>query len=213
MARHLARIVIGMLCIVSGGACGPSQPSSRTIAYLPNRPIAERLLPGDKHVVVEMKMSTAPVPAGRSFEREIQDLRRSDMIALVRVATTRSEIADRGTWVRTSVDGAVDRLVKAPAGTPLDQSIRFSFSGGAARIGDVVVTTGKFPQFEAGGQYLVFLDSRPGAASSLVWAGIAFRVDAQGILQRVSITDGGEQSFPTNLVGRRAAEVMDALAG
>ena len=212
MTRPLARTLIAVLAVVAGGACEQRASSERTISYLPNRPIAERLLPSDKHVVVQMKTSTALKPAPeRTFEQEIEALRRSEIIALVRVGSTSSEIADGGTWIRTTVDTAIDRLLKAKGEKPFDGSLRFSFSGGAAKIGDVVVSTGKFPQFVEGDQYLLFLSNRPGVASAVIWSGIGFRVDAQGLLQRVGINDGSEQSFPTNLIGRDASEVADLL--
>jgi len=146
-----------------------------------------------------------------SDDQEIDRLRRSQIIVLVRVATATGDIADRATMVRTRVDGQIDSLVKGPNGKPLGPSIEFAFDGGTAKLGDVVVTTGTFPRFTEGEQYLVFLRVQPGTASSLVWGGIAFRVDAQGVLQRVSIGDGGEQSFRTNLVGKNVSEVIEAL--
>jgi hypothetical protein len=198
--------------MVFGGSCSPT--SQRTIPYLPNRPIAERLLPGDKEVLIQMELPAPKADSGarESFDEEIQRLRHSEIVALVRVATATGEIPDRGTMVRTRVTGQLDRLVKTPQGKAFGPSIEFAFDGGTAKLGDVVVTTGKFPRFVEGEQYLAFLRIQPGTASSLLWVGIAFRVDAQGVLQRVSISDGGEQSFRTNLVGKSVSEVMEALA-
>jgi hypothetical protein len=155
------------------------------------------------------KPDTAP---RESFDQEIQRLRRSEIITLVRVATAPGEIADRGTFIRTKVNGQVDSLVKAPPDKPLGPSIEFAFSGGTTKIGNVVVTTGRFPRFVEGERYLVFLRIQQGTAASLVWDGIGFRVDAQGVLQRVGISDGGEQSFSTNLVGRDVSDVIEALS-
>jgi hypothetical protein len=198
--------------VVFGGSCSPT--SQRTIPYMPNRAIADRLLPDDKEVLIQMELPApkADSAAKESFDEEIQRLRNSEITALVHVATAAGEVPDRGTMVRTRVTGQVDRLVKAPQGKRFGPSIEFAFDGGTAHIGNVVVTTGKFPRFLEGEQYLVFLRIQPGTASSLMWVGIAFRVDAQGVLQRVSISDGGEQSFRTNLVGRNVSEVMEALA-
>lgn len=209
MSRSPVAFLIALA--LTGGGCERTQ-SQRTISYTPHRPIAERLLPADRHVVVEMKSTPPSATAGpqQSFEQELQKLKRSGIIALVRVTATAGEIADQGTWIRTTVNADVDRVVKAPAGKPLGESMAFTFAGGTANIGNVVVTTGRSPQFSEGEQYLVFLEPRGGAAP--VWAGAAFRVDAQGVMQRVKITDGGEQTFPTNLVGRTASDVMDALA-
>jgi len=176
------------------------------------KPIADRLLPGDKQVLVQMESPKTPDPGPEeSFEREIQRLGRTEIVALVRVATAHGEIADRGTWIRTTVKVGVDRLVKAPAALQLGESIEFTYAAGSAQIGNVVVTTGNFPRFVEGQQYLVFLMTRPAMPSSPVWGGVAFRVDEQGVLQRVGLDGGGEQSFRTTLVGRNASEVIDAL--
>ena len=175
------------------------------------KPIADRLQPGDKQVLVQMKPETADPGPQLSFEQEIQRLRSGQIIALVRVTAAQGEIADRGTWVRTRVTAEVVRSIKAPADRPLGESIEFTFSAGTAKIGDVVVTTGKFPLLVEGEQYLLFLITRPGNPA-LIWNGMAFRVDEQGVLQRVSLNEGGEQTFRTSLIGRNASEVMDALA-
>jgi hypothetical protein len=120
-------------------------------------------------------------------------------------------IADRGTWIRTTVKGGVDRLVMVPPARAVGESIEFTYAAGTAKIGDVVVTTGNFPRFVEGEQYLVFLLTRPGQPSSLIWNGVAFRVDNQGVLQHVGLNEGGEQSFTTSLVGRNISEVTAAL--
>ena len=210
MSRH--PILLAMILALFAGSC--ERPTSqRTIAYFPGRPIAERLVPGDKQVLVEMKASTAPLPPPpASFEQEIESLRRSEIIVLLRVGGTSGAIADQGTWIRTTVNAGVDRIVKAPVDRSLGESIAFTFSGGTAKLGDVVVTTGKFPQFTDGERYLVFLMTRPGNRSSLTWAGVGFRVDAAGTLQRIAINDGSEQTFPTHLIGRDVSDVMGALA-
>ena len=207
----MSRLLI-LLVAAIGAAC--SQPSERTIPYRSDAPIADRLLPGDKKVVVEMKMSEAPPEGSRqeSFEQEIQRLEKSEITAVIRVTTVESEIADLGTWVRTKVKADVDRMVQAPPRRQFGPSIEFTFGGGTTRIGDVEVTTGKYPQFLPGERYLVFLMTRRGTADWLTWSGIAFRIDAQGVLQRVGINGGGEQSLRTNLVGRSASEVVGALA-
>jgi hypothetical protein len=213
MSRHHISLLAATLgIIVCGGSCSPS--SQRTIPYVSDRPIADRLLPGDKEVLIQMELSDQKAGSGpdESFDQEIQRLRRGEIVALVRVTAAAGEIADRGTWVRTTVSADVDRLVKAQEGRALDPSIKFTYSAGTAHIGNVVVTTGKFPRFVEGEPYLVFLRIQRGTSASLVWDGIAFRVDAHGVLQRVSSSDGGEQSFRTNLVGKSVSEVMEALA-
>ena len=192
--------------------CDRSTASQRTIPYKPDVPIANRLLPGDKEVLIQMELgSRADSGPGESFEQELQRLRRAEIIALVRVATVSGEIPDRATIVRTRVTGQIDSLVKGPKDKPLGPSIEFAFDGGTAQIGNVVVTTGKFPRFIEGEQYLVLLRAQPGTASWLAWGGIGFRVDAQGVLQRIKISDGGEQSFRTSLVGRNVSDVIEAL--
>ena len=206
MSRRLI-LAVAALC----AAC--EQQSHRTIPYRPDMPIAERLEPGDKSVVVEMKMSTPPETTLReSFEREIQRLRKAEMIVLVRVAAAQGEIADRGTWIRTTVNGEIERVVQAPPQWQAGQSIAFSYLGGSTRIGSVDVSTGKFPRFIDGERYLVWLRAQRAGAAALMWSGIGFRVDAGGVLQRVGISDGSEQSLATNLVGRNVSEVADALA-
>jgi hypothetical protein len=209
--RLIARLALLGILSFAGG-CERSQ-TQRTIPYDSKRPIAGRLLPGDKEVLVEMKIPDEKADAGpqESFDQEIQRLRRNPIIALVRVASALGEIADRGTWVRTRVNAGIDRLVKGPPDRTRDQLIEFTYSAGTAQIGEVVVTTGKFPRFVQGEPYLVFLLTRPGNPA-LIWDGVAFRVDEQGALQRVAIDGGGEQSFKTNLIGRSATEVMAALA-
>ena len=212
MSRHSISLLSATVVIVcSCAGCDRSPSSQRTIPYDSGKPIADRLLPGDKQVLVQMKPETADPGPQQSFEQEIQRLRSGQIIALVRVTTAQGEIADRGTWVRTRVTAEVVRLVKAPARPPLGESIEFTFSAGTAKIGDVVVTTGKFPRLVEGEQYLVFLITRP-ASPTLIWNGMAFHVDQQGVLQRVGLNEGGEQSFRTSLIGRNASEVMDALA-
>ena len=199
------------LVLVACIACGP-KPTERTIRYRADVPIKERLEPGDTKVVVEMKMADAPTTTVReSFEQEIRRLRRADIIAVVRISSTQSEIADNGTWVRTRVTAAVERAVRAPAQRPLDESVEFSYGGGRTQLGNVEVSTGKFPQFVEGSQYLMFLSVRRGT-SALAWNGFAYRIDDAGTLQRVGISDGSEQQLPTTLVGRNASEVADALA-
>jgi hypothetical protein len=210
MSRRLTTLLIA--ATVCGASCDRSS-SERTIAYTADRPIAERLLPGDKHVVVQMKLSEPPSTAApQSFDQEIERLRRGEIMALVRVTAAAGEIADQGTWIRTRVNADVDRIVRAPANKPWGESIAFTFSGGTAQIGSVVVSTGKYPVFTTGEQYLVSLGTRLGDRSSLMWNGVGFRVDAAGTLQRVAINDGGEQTFPTSLVGRSVVEVIEALA-
>jgi hypothetical protein len=210
MNRHLTSCCLATVLLAAGCERSPSQ---RTITYFPDRPIAERLQPGDTHVVVEMKTPAQPAadPAVKpSFEQEIQTMRRGEIIAVVRVTGTAGEIADRGTWVRTTVSADVDRIVKAPPAKPQGESIEFSFAGGTAQIGSVVVSTGKFPQFSEGERYLVVLSTRPGTRS-LIWNGVGFRVDSQDTLHRVAINGGGEQPLPTNLAGRNSADVIEAL--
>lgn len=207
MIRRLIFLVIAICA-----AC--EQTSQRTIPYRSDRPIEERLQPGDTKVLVEMKLPPAPpgAPAAtESFEQEIERLKRNEVIAVVRVSAAQGEIADRGTWVRTKVTGAIERAVR-PTNTSTGESIEFSFPGGDARINSVDISTGKYPKFLAGEQYLVFLEKRPGTVSSLIWSGTAFRINAAGALQRVAISDGSEQSFPTNLYGRNISEVAGALA-
>ena len=210
MIRHLVRLVAAVGIISFGGGCDRSQ---RTIPYRSDVPIEGRLLPGDKAVLVQMELPDRKTDTGpqESFDQEIQRLRRGEITALVRVTAATGEIADRGTWVRTRVSAELDRLVKAREGSALGPAIEFTYSAGTARIGNVVVTTGKFPRFVEGEQYLVFLRIQQGTSASLVWDGIGFRVDARGALQRVAISDGGEQSFRTNLVGRSVSDVIEAL--
>lgn len=215
MSRQFFRVLAAVAGIACAGGCGSGPSSQRTIPYDSGKPIAARLLPGDRQVLVQMKTpepDKADAGAAESFEQEIQRLRRGQIVALVRVTTARGDIADRGTWVRTTVNGEMVRLVNAPAGRALGESIEFSYPAGTAQIGDVVVTTGKFPRFVDGEQYLVFLITRPAGPSSLIWNGIAFRVDAAGVLRHVGLNEGGEQSFRTNLIGRSVSEVMDALS-
>jgi hypothetical protein len=204
-------LLVFVVCV----AC--EQRAERTIPYRADVPIAERLEPGDTTVVVQMKMPEPPplrpdASGQESFEQEIQRLKTSEIIAVIRVTATEGEIADRGTWVRTRVTAAVDRIVHAPPQRRLGESLEFTYGGGSARIGQVEVSTGKFPVFVQGDRYLMFLSTRPGTADWLIWNGIAFRVDAQDLLQRVSINGGGEQLFRTNLVGRTVTDVADALA-
>ena len=203
----MSRSLIVLLIAFCGGC---QQSSQRTISYEADRPIAERLLPSDTRVVVEMGTSTPPPPKQESYEQEIARLKKGEIIALVRVSSAAGEVADGGTWIRTRVHADVERVVRARR--KLEPSIEFTYSGGNARIGNVDVTTGKFPQFDEGETYLVFLVVRPGTAATLNWTGTAFRVNSQGALARVGINDGTEQSFGTNLAGRTASEVADALA-
>src|SRR5436190_14743575 len=204
------RLIVLLIATTLSGGCQLWQPSQRAIPYNSKTPIAERLRPDDKQVLVEMKLSTPPLTTV-SLDQEITALKKGEIIALVRIAGSQGEVADRGTWIRTKVHAEFDRLVQAPPDMPLGASIEFNYGGGTSQIGNVVVTTGKFARFVDAEQYLVWLAVRPGTASELVWEGKAFRVDANGTLQRVGISDGSEQSFYTNLIGRNVSEVIDTL--
>jgi len=205
---RLPLLLLAALC----GACGQTQ-TSRTIPYRADVPIADRLEPGDTRVVVEMKASPPPeTTLKESFDQEIQRLKKGELVLLVRVSATRSEIADRGTWIRTIVNAEIERVIRTRQERDASRSVEFMYSAGSARIGNVEVSTGKFPRFEDGERYLVLLRTRHGTESTLTWSGIAFRVDADGTLRRIGINDGSEQSLPTNLAGRNISEVADALA-
>ena len=203
----MTRLLI-FLFIATGGACG--QSAERTIPYRADAPIADRLQPGDRKVVVEMKLAEPVEAKPESYEQEIQRLRRGEIIALVRVSGSKGEIADAGTWIRTAVNADVDRIIYADK--QLAPSIAFTYGGGSANIGAVEISTGKFPRFVEGAQYLVVLNTQRAAPSSLVWTGTAFRVSGEGVLQRIGLSDGSEQPLSTNLVGRHLDEVARALA-
>src|SRR5262245_57649426 len=138
MRRPLILLTISICC-----ACG--QASERTIPYRSDRSIAERLVPGDTKVLVEMKQSSPPASPSRqeTFEQEIQRLKKSEVIVLARISSAAGEMADRGTWVRTRIRADVERVVRA--NRELGPAIEFTYSGGNARIGSVEVSTGKFP--------------------------------------------------------------------
>ena len=207
MSRRLVLLLVAALY----AGCGRS--SERTILYRADRPIAERLQPGDTRVVVQMPATQNAAAAGpqESFEQEITRLKTAEIVAVVRVTRTEGEVADRGTWINTRVHADVERVFRVPPGRELGDAIEFTFGGGSSRIGAVEVSTGKYPTFRDGEQYLVVLQTRRGTASSLTWSGTAFHVSAEGQLQRVRINDGSEQSLRTNLVGRTLSEVADAL--
>ena len=186
-----------------------TDPSHRTIQYKRDVPIADRLAPGDRDVLIHL--NTIPglfeVPPPESLDAEIQSLRTIDGIALVRVHSAQGELIEGESWIATRVACQVDQSVK---GFPAEngRSITFSFSAGTIRIGEVTVSTEiPFPQFSEGQQYLVFVSMRPEISLSQ-----AYHVNAQGLLEHVKLNTGGDQSFTSNLVGRDVSEVINLLS-
>jgi len=195
-----------------GSACPLAQQSQRSIPYKRDQAIADRLLPGDRAVVV-YKETLPGLRAGsrnESFDEEVLRLRRAEAAAVVRVAAVQGELIDDGTWIRTHVSARVEQTVKAAPGRTAD-SVDFAFNGGTMRIGETVVTAGTFPKFAQGERYLVFLITDPGIAG--LYPSLAYRINVQGVLEHIENGQGGTQSFKTNLVGRDVADVIQALTG
>lgn len=211
MSRLVVPILAAALGMQSfGSGCSLEQAQPRRILYNPRVAIADRLLPGDKEVLVYKEASTPYVlhPTARpSYEQEIQSLRLGEIIALVRVASAQGELVEEGTWIRTHIIAQINQLVQSSLNKPLGDSVEFSFSGGSTRIGDVDVTAASFPILNPGDQYLVVLVTRPRIALS----GFPLHVNADGVLEHVKMNTGVEASFQTNLIGRNISEVLEAL--
>ena len=192
------------------GGCVVASAHQRTIPYDPNSPFADRLLPGDKEVLIAKLLLPGLRAEGssESFDDEIQRLKLAEVVAIVRIATAKGELADQGAWINTRVTAEIDRLVRSRL-KPIGRSTEFGFSGGSMRIGAVVVTAGQFLQFSEGERYLVFLSTDPGIKG--LYPGVAFHLSALGALERLKNSTGKEQSFGTNLVGRNVADVLQAL--
>jgi hypothetical protein len=214
MSRLVIPILVAALGIDSFGSARMfAQTQPRKILYSPRVPIADRLLPDDKAVLIYKE---APAPyvldprAPRpTYEQEIQNMREGgDIIALVRVANVEGELIEQGTWIRTIVRAHINQLAQSNVDLKSGDSIEFTFSGGNTRISDVDVTAGSSPRFVQGEQYLVVLVSRP-----RISLGSAFHVTPAGVLEPVKSITGVAQSFRTNLFGRNISEVLQALSG
>ncbi len=110
--------------------------------------------------------------------------------------------------MRTKVNATIEQLVRSTSTTT--GAVTFGFDGGSTTIGDVAVTAGTFWQFDAGETYLVVLYSNT-KRTELV-PSVAFRVNANGVLEHIQNSKGKSVTFATNFVGRNVTEVAEALA-
>jgi len=210
----MSRVIVTLLFAAGIGsfaaACMEGQAQRRTIGYDPTKPIAARLLPGDIEVFVE-KRGLPPMLSGSndrpSFDEEIESLKQAEVTALIRAESLRSDLIEEGAWIQTTVVAHVDQLVQSKLRTPLGESFEFVWPAGSMRIAAVEVTTGSFPVFVPGEQYLVVLITRPRLSPTMF-----FRVNAQGVLERLKANDGREWDLKTNLVGRKVSDVVQAVS-
>ena len=192
-----------------GVGCVGLDAPQRTILYDERIPIAERLSPNDKQVVVIQRLTPGLVvdpTTYESFDDEISRLRDVDVIALVRIVKAEGELTDDGTWIRTRVTADVEHVVRSRSKTPFRNQIEFSFPGGTAKIRDTFVTAGIFPRYTPSNRYLVFLSTNPSTFPEL-----AFRIDAKGVVRPIVNSDGNEQVFKTNLIGLHYSSLSNAL--
>jgi hypothetical protein len=191
-----------------------AQTIGRSIPYDPNAPITARLLPDDSIVIVRKAMTTpfrSSSQARESFEQEIQRLAPYETIATIVVSSSQGEFVDRGTWLRTRVDGRTLDMFKGGALFTPAGFVQFWHDGGKTQVGKVAVTAGVFPEFQESRRYLVFL--RMDENRNHPYAALAFHITETGLLERIRNSDGGGAwPLPSNLLGRPIADVAAAFA-
>jgi hypothetical protein len=213
MQRLLLLIFVGSLVArLLGGVQVIAQAPQRSLLYNPDVPIADRLLPTDKQVLIyKAQLPGFRVDEGNpeSFDQEIRRLQRAEIIAVVQISSANGELTADGTWIRSRLTARIHQLVQANSTTQIGGSLEFGFPNGTAAIGQVVVTAGTFRQFVEGQRYLVFLVIDPGIRGYS--PALAFLLNPQGNLERVKNSDGSEQRFRTNLIGRNVSDVVESL--
>ena len=197
---------------VHEGSCF-SQVPQRTIMYDPAVPIASRLLPGDGVVEVAMMKGPPPLtidlPKSESFDQQVRRLSKYETIAVVRVSAVGGELTDDGAWTQTRVRAEVSQASGAGAAQAPGSTVEFTFRGGTTRIGTVTVTAGAFPIFVQNDRYLVFLYSD--YTPRRTFYGMAYHIDARGILEPLKTNVGTVANYESGLPGRNASEVMRAF--
>jgi hypothetical protein len=160
MTKRIVALMLALGCI--GIGCDRADPAApgRPIVYHPDKSIASRLLPDDTEVFVHYPKGGPPplrVPYPKNLAEEIEGLRHSEVIAVVRVTSVQGELVEQGAWVRTKISANVEKLLKASPERVIQGSIETGFRAGTTQIGDVVVNAGISPHYVAGERYLMFL--------------------------------------------------------
>ena len=145
--------VVGLSTQVDGQA-----PARRLLPT--NQPIEQRLLPDDKHVIIDLSPYPPLVVQVTDGEviRSLVD--GSDVCIFGTVVNKQSALNAARTSIYSTVSVRVQRLFQARSARPLKQgeTIEFTQEGGTVQVGDVVVD-GIFSWakgFEVGRQYLIF---------------------------------------------------------
>jgi hypothetical protein len=191
----------------SGYEIGFAQ-TTRILPYDPDRPILDRSVIGDSIVLVKKNPTTPFVPGYEGddlFQQEIRRLANSQTIATVTIGATEGAFSDRGTWVRTRVEGQSNEVLKGgglfrPAGF-----VEFWHDGGQVQSGSVTVIAGPYPRFVPGQRYLVFL--RFDEHRDHAYPSFAYHISSKGTVEAVADSEGGRAwPLPSSLIGRPALD-------
>jgi hypothetical protein len=190
--------------------CMPTPPG-RPIPHDWNKTIASRLLPDDDEVFVYMNdLCEMNVYGQATFDQEIEVLRNSEFIAIVRITDVQSELIDNGSWVYTRMSADVETLLQSPPWKTLDRSIELGFNDGVTKIGNVIVNAGIVPQFAEGERYLMFPFWQPGI--NLLYPAYPFHINPQGQLEGMPTNAGVVPAFGAHLIGHNVADIVGKLS-
>lgn len=194
-------------CVLSMIAAS-AQESPREL--LEGQPIAKRLLPTDKVVIVRPRglIDELPPPPP-SVEGDLSLLRYIDEVLIVRQVQQKAELVENGRWINTQLRATVTQVLKTKSWAAVPgMTVKCEMEGGEKVIHGVMVRAGLNPSFNRP-QYLFGVRFHPDLK---IWQLVRLYEidDDQRLAPLRSLT--GVQAFRSALYGVKLDEVVVALS-
>jgi len=182
----------------------------RVITFSPNVPIAERLIPQDRTVVVTKYFAPPFVPA--NFDQPLDETideqtRLHDTVVVAQGLSSSGKLIDNGTWVQSTVRGNILELIKSDTLATNAKRVEFWHDDGETFVKNVRVCAGVYPVFESQERYLLFLGRDH---QGDLYLSQSFRL-TKGILGSVLLSNGEVTHFTGPMPGKSEQAILQGL--